>query len=79
MMMSHHTSGTVRSSVDDGCSTPTASIGIVTGDSHYERAEDVIRDADLAMYEAKRAGKARYVVFDASMSVPRTGRRRLTP
>ena len=45
----------------------TASIGIVIGDARYERAEDVIRDADMAMYEAKRAGKARYVVFDTSM------------
>lgn len=45
----------------------TASIGIVMGGAEYERAEDVLRDADTAMYEAKRAGKARYVVFDASM------------
>jgi diguanylate cyclase (GGDEF)-like protein/PAS domain S-box-containing protein len=45
----------------------TASIGIVMGDPTYERAEDVVRDADTAMYEAKRQGKARYVVFDASM------------
>ena len=45
----------------------TASIGIVIGDARYERAEEAIRDADMAMYEAKRAGKARYVVFDTSM------------
>lgn len=45
----------------------TASIGIVCGDPSYERAEDVVRDADTAMYEAKRRGKAQYVVFDASM------------
>jgi diguanylate cyclase (GGDEF)-like protein/PAS domain S-box-containing protein len=45
----------------------TASIGIVNGGPEYEQAEDVLRDADTAMYEAKRAGKARYVVFDTSM------------
>ena len=45
----------------------TASIGIVVARSDYERAEDLIRDADTAMYEAKRAGKARYSVFDEEM------------
>jgi len=45
----------------------TASIGIVIGDLSYERAEDVIRDADTAMYESKRLGRCRYTVFDASM------------
>ncbi len=45
----------------------TASIGIVTSDHEYERAEDVLRDADTAMYEAKLAGRGRYVVFDVSM------------
>jgi diguanylate cyclase (GGDEF)-like protein/PAS domain S-box-containing protein len=45
----------------------TASIGIVMNNCDYTRAEDMLRDADTAMYEAKRTGKARYVVFDASM------------
>ncbi len=45
----------------------TVSMGIVFGDRTYDRAEDVLRDADTAMYEAKRAGKGRYVVFDGSM------------
>jgi len=45
----------------------TSSIGIVVAGSEYERAEDLIRDADTAMYEAKRAGKARYAVFDEEM------------
>jgi diguanylate cyclase (GGDEF)-like protein/PAS domain S-box-containing protein len=45
----------------------TASIGIVCSDSRYERAEDMVRDADTAMYEAKARGKACYVVFDDSM------------
>ncbi|AMV18459.1 Cyclic di-GMP phosphodiesterase Gmr [Planctomyces sp. SH-PL14] len=45
----------------------TASIGIVVGSPRYDRPEDVVRDADTAMYEAKRNGKSRYVLFDASM------------
>ena len=45
----------------------TASIGVVVGDAEYRRGEEVVRDADAAMYVAKRAGKARYVLFDADM------------
>lgn len=45
----------------------TASIGIVVGSPHYERAEELLRDADTAMYEAKRAGRACYCIFDSSM------------
>jgi predicted signal transduction protein with EAL and GGDEF domain len=45
----------------------TASIGVVLGDAEYRRSEEVLRDADAAMYAAKRAGKARYVLFDADM------------
>ncbi|MBK7405034.1 MAG: EAL domain-containing protein [Phycisphaerales bacterium] len=46
----------------------TASIGVVAVDrARYSRAEDVLRDADTAMYEAKHAGRSRCVVFDAAM------------
>jgi len=45
----------------------TASIGIVTCDGDYDWAEDILRDADLAMYHAKNTGKAKYVVFDDRM------------
>lgn len=45
----------------------TASIGIVTSDTEYERAEDMLRDADLAMYEAKSNGKAQHAIFDQQM------------
>jgi diguanylate cyclase (GGDEF)-like protein/PAS domain S-box-containing protein len=45
----------------------TASIGIVTSDHCLEGAETIIRNADVAMYEAKRAGRARSVFFDDSM------------
>ena len=45
----------------------SASIGIVTADHAVGSADDVLRDADTAMYEAKRAGRGRCVVFDSSM------------
>lgn len=45
----------------------SASIGIVLCGETVESAEAVLRDADTAMYEAKMAGKGRYLVFDASM------------
>jgi diguanylate cyclase (GGDEF)-like protein/PAS domain S-box-containing protein len=41
----------------------TASIGIALYDSSYERHEDILRDADSAMYHAKALGKARYALF----------------
>jgi diguanylate cyclase (GGDEF)-like protein/PAS domain S-box-containing protein len=43
------------------------SIGIALSNSTYEQAEDILRDADTAMYRAKSLGKARYEVFDADM------------
>jgi diguanylate cyclase (GGDEF)-like protein/PAS domain S-box-containing protein len=46
----------------------TASIGIVTGGINGEYAADLLRDADLAMYRAKHAGKGRYEVFEAAMN-----------
>ncbi|WP_431619581.1 sensor domain-containing protein [Limnospira platensis] len=45
-----------------------ASIGIVEGNnSNYESSPEVLRDADTAMYRAKRQGKGCYVVFDSTM------------
>ncbi len=45
----------------------TASIGVALGTNNYSEAEDVIRDADTAMYRAKEHGKARYEIFDTAM------------
>lgn len=45
----------------------SASIGIAIGEGDYAHTEDVLRDADIAMYEAKHRGKDRYVVFDSAM------------
>jgi diguanylate cyclase (GGDEF)-like protein len=44
-----------------------ASIGIVFGTEDYEQPEQVLRDADAAMYAAKDAGKACYKIFDQTM------------
>ena len=45
----------------------TASIGIALSSTGYERAEEILRDADTAMYRAKMLGKKRHVVFDKTM------------
>ncbi len=42
------------------------SIGIAFGGADYEMAEDILRDADIAMYHAKDAEKD-YVIFDQNM------------
>jgi diguanylate cyclase (GGDEF)-like protein/PAS domain S-box-containing protein len=43
------------------------SIGIALGSESYERPEQVLRDADVAMYEAKGRGNASYEIFDTKM------------
>jgi len=45
--------------------TVTASVGIAAGDR--VSAEELLRDADIAMYRAKWDGKNRYVVFESGM------------
>jgi diguanylate cyclase (GGDEF)-like protein/PAS domain S-box-containing protein len=45
----------------------TASIGIVTSDDGLASVEDVLRNADVAMYEAKRSGRACSVIFNDAM------------
>jgi len=45
----------------------TASIGVALSTTGYAEAEDIIRDADTAMYRAKDHGKARYEIFDTTM------------
>jgi diguanylate cyclase (GGDEF)-like protein/PAS domain S-box-containing protein len=53
--------------LNDHMTSVTASIGIVLSVTGYQRAEDVLRDADIAMYRAKALGKARYEIFDPAM------------
>jgi diguanylate cyclase (GGDEF)-like protein len=45
----------------------SASIGIALSSTGYQRAEDLLRDADTAMYRAKALGKGRHELFDKSM------------
>ena len=45
----------------------TASIGVALSSSNYKEAEDIIRDADTAMYRAKDSGKACYEIFNTAM------------
>ena len=44
-----------------------ASIGIAAGGRKNDNANDLLRDADAAMYRAKDLGKGRWVVFDEAM------------
>jgi len=67
----------VADRIHHGLSTPfmieghdiyaAVSIGIALGSNLYERAEQVLRDADIAMYEAKKRGSSCSEIFDAGM------------
>jgi diguanylate cyclase (GGDEF)-like protein len=50
----------------------TVSIGVAVG--HYSTPDELLRDADLALYAAKAAGKDRYALFDASLYGDAEGR-----
>ena len=45
----------------------SASIGLALSSTGYDRPEEVLRDADTAMYRAKSLGKARHAIFDQGM------------
>ncbi len=47
----------------------SASIGIALSATGYENAEDIMRDADSAMYHAKATGKAHAEIFDEAMHI----------
>jgi diguanylate cyclase (GGDEF)-like protein len=55
----------------------SASVGIVMSSTDRDRAEDLLRDAELAMYRAKAAGKGRCQLFDAEMHARALDRLRL--
>jgi diguanylate cyclase (GGDEF)-like protein/PAS domain S-box-containing protein len=46
---------------------PNVSIGVALSTGRGDQPEDLLRRADLAMYQAKSAGKGRYSVFEPSM------------
>jgi EAL domain-containing protein (putative c-di-GMP-specific phosphodiesterase class I) len=46
----------------------TASVGIAIGDSHYDAADEVLRDADIALYRAKELGRKRFELFDETLA-----------
>lgn len=53
----------------DGLNFPiTASVGICEISSQYRNIEDIIRDADAAMYRAKLTGGNKYVFYDSAMN-----------
>jgi predicted signal transduction protein with EAL and GGDEF domain len=55
----------------------SASIGIAASTSPHTQAEELLRDADIAMYRAKRSGKARCEVSDTAMHANAVKRLRL--
>ncbi|HET9017186.1 MAG TPA: EAL domain-containing protein [Thermomicrobiaceae bacterium] len=54
--------------------TVNVSVGIALGGPGAYDVEDMLRNADVAMYRAKSRGKARYEVFDPSMHTPAIAR-----
>jgi EAL domain-containing protein (putative c-di-GMP-specific phosphodiesterase class I) len=46
----------------------TASVGIAIGDGHYAAADEVLRDADIALYRAKELGRKRFELFDETLA-----------
>ena len=55
----------------------TASIGVAMSSAEYDKPEHMLRDADIAMYQAKAHGKACYEVFDKKMYASITERLQL--
>jgi diguanylate cyclase (GGDEF)-like protein/PAS domain S-box-containing protein len=55
----------------------SASIGILVGSGHYERPEDLLRDADMAMYRAKALGGGRHEAFSEPLHIEARARLQL--
>jgi diguanylate cyclase (GGDEF)-like protein len=47
---------------------PSASMGIAIGDNSYVTADEVLRDADIALYRAKDQGRNRFEMFDETLA-----------
>lgn len=46
----------------------TASVGIAVGESHYRTSDELLRDADLALYRSKELGRKRFELFDEALT-----------
>jgi diguanylate cyclase (GGDEF)-like protein len=55
----------------------SVSIGIAHSSNDYSQPEEVLRDADIAMYRAKALGRAHYAVFDKTMHTCAVSRMKL--
>ncbi len=64
-------------SVPGGAAHCSASIGVCYSGVGSQDAEDIVRNADLAMYQAKESGKARYAVFDTGLGAQALARNSL--
>jgi diguanylate cyclase (GGDEF)-like protein/PAS domain S-box-containing protein len=62
-----HESLSVAFKLDDNDVFTTASIGIALSSADYGKPEELLRDADTAMYRAKALGRSRHEVFDTHM------------
>ncbi|MCW8808084.1 MAG: diguanylate cyclase, partial [Rhodanobacter sp.] len=47
---------------------PSASMGIAIGDHDYLKSDDLLRDADTALYRAKERGRKRFEMFDETLA-----------
>ena len=56
--------------VDGHAAHVTVSIGAAMGAARYERPDELLRDADIAMYEAKARGRCTTVIFEERMRTP---------
>ncbi len=54
-----------------------ASVGVVLGRAEYQSPDQLLRDADTAMYRAKAGGKSAYVIFDDAMHAAARARLKL--
>ncbi|HEY2977077.1 MAG TPA: EAL domain-containing protein [Burkholderiaceae bacterium] len=57
--------------------TTSASIGITFSGMDYATPEEMLRDADTAMYKAKTGGRARYALFDTALHTEVSNRLRM--
>jgi diguanylate cyclase (GGDEF)-like protein/PAS domain S-box-containing protein len=77
----------VAERIHDALSTPvtlsrhevnvSSSVGIASSIAGYDRPEEIVRDADIAMYRAKGKGKGRHEIFDESMHLQAVDRLKL--